>query len=469
MSIIGQDSVFDQHHAAAPGPDAAATVLLDGLKFANQITNLEHRINQITRIICNRAPVHDLVLKFGIDCIEASAAPFYMKRDAVSRIYRAHGIGTPEAIGQGEPAVDRGQIAGEKTPHAIQDTPCMDSEPNDTKSTPVDERPTDTPQADHGLMLVDVEAYRWSYAAGQGPHFMLYSLAAHLAENNRVSIDALAAAAGHSQSYFYELLALSAIEAGKSLFYGGRDGQWLYLRSQKKIGARLALLLLENDLHKVLDGRRPGIRRRYVSIHAEHAEMWAAWLDSKRNRRLSRQVEIQLWNVTDTTVRRWDKEAGIEAQRNYAQTADLRDERVPADREDYMVAQQDGQLVAMWQQANTYHVKQTFREHPHRGQSRKVRKAISAVLSTEQPANNLVAAHPFRTQHFAGGSDPLQAWKDYQRALKNAPFAQVHDLIYRGERQRVRALHRPAIWEQMTPRPGQDAPRTTANQYTRVN
>lgn len=412
---------FSEPQVKQPAGHDWPALLFELRRVQAEITNADTRCQLLTDLVCHRAPVPDFIhVEFDRLMKEnRRSASMAVQAACYGRFVRAQGIGQKAA------------------------------------------RP-DAPRS-AGQVWIDPEAYRWSYALGRGPQYMLWALAFSLSHNGRVDIDTLAAAAGYSSSYFYELLAVHDLQAGNHPFFRGKDQRWLYLRSQRAIGEHLARDLLAAKLYKVLDGRRPGVRRVQVAFRADQPTLRAAWLASKRRKRFSRQCEAQLWNVDKNTLRRWDRAAGIHIEKNFSQSADLRDERVPADREDYQLVKQQDQLLATWQLSNTYHVRQTFPEHPHKGQARKVRKATSAVLRTEQPAEHLAAAHPFRLHNFAGGGNPLQAWKDYSQAVRRNPFAQVTDFLFVGHR----AGH--GIWELMAYRPGQEYPRTTSGQFVRVN
>jgi hypothetical protein len=349
------------------------------------------------------------------------------------------------------------QASPTAAPEAPESAP-QEAQPQDSSITPV--------EAPIASVWIDLELYRLAYTVSLQDQYMMYLLARSVMQGNRAHIDDILAASSWGQSYTYELLSLSAIASGQHPFYRGKNGKWLYLRGEVDIATRMAQAVKSEGLDDVLDSRLPGMRKRSMPVSSTVHDVYAAWLDSKKTRRISREVLAQLWNVTEKTTKRWHYTAGIEASKNFAQSANLRDERLPADRPDFEVATIGGQTVAMWQLANTYHTPKTYREHPHKGQARKVRKAVNAVLITDQQADSLAAMHPYRNRLFYGNGNRLQAMRDYTQAVKKRPFAETNDYLFIGPR---RSISHVDIYELLAPRPQQTAPATYSGRYEGLN
>ncbi|MAW88504.1 MAG: hypothetical protein CMJ42_18445 [Phyllobacteriaceae bacterium] len=358
--------------------------------------------------------------------------------------------------------------------------------------TPVEYQPEPTVQADPELVSdiliqIDPEMDRYWYALGKAQAYHLYCHVRALAVNNKVDIHKLAASVVPGRwrkSQFYKLLSLETIASDQNPFYTGYDGRWLYYRSKPKMAARAKQMLLEKhdqEPHKgwdgVWDGRNLGNRESYISLFAKRPQFWELWLGDRKIAPVSRQTLAKLWHVDEMTTLRWDKAAGIGIQTNFGQSSDLRDERIPADRPDFKEATINGQHVGMWQRPNTRHPQKTYRQHPHKGQARKVRKSVNGVSETAQPAEKLAAAHPYRIQNFVEkvvckrvqGTDrhaeyTVPAWQVYQDAVAKKPDAQTVDYVLLGKRHGAAVM----IWQLMAPRPAQDMPNTSTGRFVRV-
>lgn len=205
------------------------------------------------------------------------------------------------------------------------------------------------------------------------------------------------ASAAFSRSEYYDLL------TDARFFY--RVGEKVFWRSQKQIGAALG-----QGVKQEID--RPGGKRCKYAVDVtqrgqdRYGLAVGQWLDSRSDsEELERTGRVRPLAVTtpialDTiasifgrdkqTIRRWIRHAGIEALEQYRQTADLSDERQPADRPDFRVStviDKKGGIKyrSSWHAPNCYKIPRHISETRSntRGQGRKIRNATNAALSTQ--------------------------------------------------------------------------------------
>jgi hypothetical protein len=181
------------------------------------------------------------------------------------------------------------------------------------------------------------------------------------------------------------------IAAGDGLFWNIGDER-LFIRSSQFVSQRLTLEALATSPALVLNNR-PGSRDMYVSLSGSLADwesqLYAAWMASRNNPTISRERLSALFNRTDETLRQWEAKRSeqLKVRTNYAQCADP--ESLPFTPPLHCrayVATKDGKhsIRLRWQLPNTYLVS-GYREHARRGQARKVRKVVNALL--HEPAD----------------------------------------------------------------------------------
>jgi hypothetical protein len=234
----------------------------------------------------------------------------------------------------------------------------------------------------------------------------------------------------YSREHFSRLL-----RAGEGLFWN-RSCTDLYLYNP----ARVAALLAQMD-PAVFATNKPGVRDMYLSptgtLEEWEAKLYAGWLAHRNNPTIARETLARLFGRSADTLRLWEEKhlAGVLTVRtNYTQCPhpQLEDGRyvdhIPEHNQAYRgFVRFQGQWHAVtrlyWQTCNTYQIS-GIRQHPRKGQARKVRKRINAVL--DQPASLV-----------RGGLPRLKRYFDTPEGLKRQ--VRKHGGVYylwRGENRR---------------------------------
>jgi hypothetical protein len=234
------------------------------------------------------------------------------------------------------------------------------------------------------------------------------------------------------------------LNSGERLFWN-EDKKYVYVRSSQHVASELTQLAIDNN--PALLSNRAGVTEVYIpsagSLEQWEANIYAGWLDHRENPIIARETLEGLFNRTPETLRRWEQdqlEGTLTIQKNYAQCA-LVDtmEKVNPERLNSYVAKTDegAQLRLVWQMPNTYIIK-GIKTHAHKGQSKKVRKAVNVQL--QQPAND-----------WRGGSPVCKLYFEGSKNLKS--FLKEHEGVYYLWRGRNRHKHgiyeatETGIWE----------------------
>ena len=211
------------------------------------------------------------------------------------------------------------------------------------------------------------------------------------------------------------------IKSGLNLFWN-EDRDSLYLRSWKHVACGLTQIAIEK--HPNLLSNKAGVREVLLSPNGSleqwEATLYAGWMYYRDNPIIARDTLEGLFNRTPETLRRWEQtrlQKTITIQKNYAQCAfmDTVDKINPERLNSYIAKTDEGlNLRLIWQMPNTYKTK-GIKEHQHRGQSKRVRKAVNEQL--QQPANK-----------WRGGSPVVKLYFDSAKNLKT--FLKKHDGAY---------------------------------------
>jgi len=234
------------------------------------------------------------------------------------------------------------------------------------------------------------------------------------------------------------------IKSGGGLFWN-EDRHFLYLRSWLHVARELTqIALIENqDLLSNKAGVTDVLLSPIGTLEQWEATIYGGWLYHRDNPIIARETLEKLFNRTPETLRRWEQErlqGTLTIQKNYAQCAftDTVGKVNPERLNSYVAKTNDGlKLRLIWQMPNTYKTK-GIKEHQHRGQSKKVRKAVNIQL--QQPAND-----------WRGGSPVCKLYFEGSKNLKS--FLKEHEGVYYLWRGRNRHKHgiyeatETAIWE----------------------
>lgn len=155
------------------------------------------------------------------------------------------------------------------------------------------------------------------------------------------------------------------------------SGERLYLAGIVAVAADLCILAGLRGLGAAIRTNQPGgLKSAWLDITGTHeqfeANIYAAWLGSKRDTTISRAILESLFNRDQTTLRRWEQtrlRGIVRVTPGYAITTDP--DRLPSDGVGFNARSRE----FIWQLPNTYRV--TVRQTPHNGQRRRVKRAVS--------------------------------------------------------------------------------------------
>lgn len=229
---------------------------------------------------------------------------------------------------------------------------------------------------------------------------------------------------GYSRRHFNRLL-----KAGDGLFWR-LTPKFLYITNPGRLAALLAQIGPE-----YFTTNTPGVRDVYLSptgsLEQWEAAIYAGWLTHRENPTISREALEKLFNRSGDTLRRWEQnrlDQVMTIRTNYAQCPDPTGEYhryLPEHSQPYLAnTKHNGVWVQQqrvyWRLPNSYKTK-FIRQHPHKGQASKVRKAVNAAL--DRPADGK-----------RGGDHELRRYFDNAKHLKD--FAARHHTtgyLWRGE------------------------------------
>ena len=222
------------------------------------------------------------------------------------------------------------------------------------------------------------------------------------------------------------------IKSGVNLFWY-EDRHFLYLRSWQNVARELTQIAIEGNQN--LLSNKAGVTDVLLSpigtLEQWEATIYAGWLYHRDNPIISRETLEKLFNRTPETLRRWEQtrlQKTLTIQKNYAQCAlmDTVDKVNPERLNSYVAKTNEGlKLRLIWQMPNSYKVR-GIKEHQHRGQSKKVRKAVNIQL--QQPANL-----------WRGGSPVCKLYYNSSKKLKS--HLKKYDGVYYLWRGRNRHKH----------------------------
>ncbi|MAS35620.1 MAG: hypothetical protein CL610_16540 [Anaerolineaceae bacterium] len=229
------------------------------------------------------------------------------------------------------------------------------------------------------------------------------------------------------------------LRAGNRLFWN-LSKRYVFLRSRQFVAVALAIRHPE-----LVQTNRPGVREMYVSpagsLERWEAMIYASWLMYREGPTISRIQLEKLFNRTQETIRRWERDrlqSIITIRPNYAQLHDPRaiDFTPPEDRFTYLaeVRTSTGTYIVerlSWRLPNTYSPT-GIRQHHRKGQARKVRTAINHHLT-----------NPADKRH--GGMHMVKRYFDSGEAIRC--YTQKHQTIgylWRGETPRQIGIFEPS-------------------------
>lgn len=252
---------------------------------------------------------------------------------------------------------------------------------------------------DSETINVDSELARIACITGNDRLFMMWSVARWLdpVGSGKVDVDELrelmVERGRYSERRFNDLL-----QEGKEVFWASsRQPDRLWMTSIRKLAVALTGLAGEVD-PATIETRTPG--RRPTSVPVEmffapvgefRATMYSAWI-GERGRTMSRDVLMLLWRVSKTTLRRWDRLAGVKATPQYGQIAlqseaELPSFRLPGEGRTTYVADCGAgkfEIRIRWQLPNYY--QSGLNTSAHLGQARKIKADIQNMAGNDDPA-----------------------------------------------------------------------------------
>jgi hypothetical protein len=173
-------------------------------------------------------------------------------------------------------------------------------------------------------------------------------------------------------------------------------GKRLFLRGIQPVASWMTALAEEAGIPT--DGNLPGNRDVLLdpsgSLESWEGMLYAGWLagrgaKGKGDLTIARETLAGLFGRDATTLRRWEQDRLrhiLTVQPNIAQYALDEDEidldSIPAHAQPYLAQFRTGEGMAqevrlMWQLPNSYHT--TIKTHAHKGQARKVRRAVKSI------------------------------------------------------------------------------------------
>jgi hypothetical protein len=240
----------------------------------------------------------------------------------------------------------------------------------------------------------------------------------------------------YSRRYIHSLL-----ERGDGLFWTLSEDR-VYFTGQVRLAARLTQQAIDSGRVALVASHRPGGAAQDVSPSGSlgqfEARVFAAWIDGKM---LANQTLETLWNRTRPQLYHWRNLTHLSRERNFGQTHHIEDRRIP-DTAYTTWIRVDGRRErgVRWRRPNTYHNPVPAREHAHRGQGYKIRRAVNAVLSAVETLVSCVESYPSRCQYWV---DP----RTLKRSLRTVARHPWHsDYTYRQTSRDGRS-----IWELMPP------------------
>lgn len=269
----------------------------------------------------------------------------------------------------------------------------------------------------------------------------------------------------YTDRHFRRLLA-----AGEGQFWrqDQKHLERLYLLSWKQVSLNILALAEESGIE--VGYNRPGAHQQLIdvsgSLEVWEARLYSGWIahrDRTDGVSISRACQAALFGRSEKTIRQWeqrhlkgvvrkrtDYEQHPDDQRSQDELYDLQN-YIPDHAEDYTAATEKGQVTRrFWQRPNTY--TSTVSAHAHRGQARKVRKAVNGAISAETDGG------PWRTNYTAQAHYKRVRSRKFRVGEDGDVMQPVH--VYMGVDRRSGA----GVWELTIPDPGYPYPRTRVNE-----
>lgn len=210
------------------------------------------------------------------------------------------------------------------------------------------------------------------------------------------------------------------IQQGEGIYWNATP-TLLYIRSSSHVAKMLTQMALEVYPDGV-STNKPGVRDVLLdpkgTLEEWEAQIYKGWLTHRENPTISREVLSILFNRTPETLRRWEQVRlgdQVIIRSNYAQqtddewTIDKHFHHIPEHAVVYArKTKHQNKFGFRWRISNTYKTRYC-RQHPHKGQASKVRRAVNRVL--EQPANQRRGGLPVRKLYFETAKS-LRAYLD---------------------------------------------------------
>jgi hypothetical protein len=283
---------------------------------------------------------------------------------------------------------------------------------------------------------IDAELARISIGLNLAPQFRLWVVARHLNRDEngsgKLAKKQLKATLKDFGIKYSRQHQRRLIKSGMSIFWN-EDRHFLYLRSWQHVACELTQIAVNENQN--LLSNKAGVKEVLLSptgtLEQWEATIYAGWMYYRDNPIIARETLEGLFNRTPETLRRWEQtrlQKTLIVQNNYAQCAsvDTMDKMNPERLNSYVAKTDEGlKLRLIWQMPNSYRVK-GIKEHQHKGQSKKVRRAVNEQL--QQPANKR-----------RGGSPVAKLYFDSAKSLKS--FLKEHEGVYYLWRGRNRHKH----------------------------
>lgn len=190
---------------------------------------------------------------------------------------------------------------------------------------------------------------------------------------------------------------ITITEGARRWLYRGDGVFWhlsethVHLIGQVKAALNLVEMAVNHDLPDLIGTNRPGKRNMYFDVSGSlqqfEANVYAAWYASRENPTIARSTLSALWRREPRILRKWEKLARVEVITNEAQYAPEHFADVPEHAYMYQAAAGEGHTESRFRAriVNTYHAP-AIKQHPKRGQSRRVFQAVSRYLESIEPA-----------------------------------------------------------------------------------
>ncbi len=291
------------------------------------------------------------------------------------------------------------------------DTPARITAAPIPPSAPIPQPASD---CDNVTVRLDPELGRLAVGLGRAAELRLWAIARQRSTTQHggrgwVTVEALKAdldpARAYSKRHLRRLLA-----AGHGVFWQ-YSGHRVYLAGVQKLAgalARQAAAVCPSLIATNIPGRMKDV---YLPVGGTHEQwealLYAGWLAAKNDPTIARATLEALFNRTAETLGRWERVrlAGVVlVTPGYAQV--MAGDTLDADSGGQIIyipegakAYEDraGVLFLRWQLPNTY--RSHIRQHPHKGQGRKVRQAVASSLAGE-PLEVMAEGQPRNSRRY---------------------------------------------------------------------